>query len=67
MAPNNSLYRKSSSSNAQKLHGPSLSHSRNNQEATNQEATNELHGFLDSLIFSMQTYQMEYDIEDVRF
>jgi hypothetical protein len=49
-------------SNAQKLHGPSLSHSRNNQEATN-----ELHGFLDSLIFLMQTYQMEYDIEDVRF
>jgi hypothetical protein len=54
-------------SNAQKLHSPSLSHSRNNQEATNQEATNELHGFLDSLIFSMQTYQMEYDIEDVKF
>jgi hypothetical protein len=62
MAPNNSLIHKSSSPNAQKLHDPSLSHPRNNQEATN-----ELNGFLDNLIFSMQTYQMEYDIEDVRF
>jgi hypothetical protein len=62
MTPNNSLLHKSSSPNAQKLHDPSPSHPRNNQETTN-----ELHGFLDNPIFSMQTYQMEYDIEDVRF
>jgi hypothetical protein len=62
MTPNNSLLHKSSSPNAQKLHDPSPSHPRNNQEAVN-----ELNGFLDNLIYTMQTYQMEYDIEDVRF
>jgi hypothetical protein len=56
------LHHKSSSSHAQNLHDPSPSQPRNDQEAVN-----ELNGYLDNLIYTMQTYQMEYDIENVRF
>jgi hypothetical protein len=34
---------------------------------TTQGDDNELYGFLDGLFLSMQTYQMEFDVEDVSF
>ncbi|WJX56697.1 hypothetical protein P8452_42331 [Trifolium repens] len=62
MAPNNFLlHHIPSSPHAQELHDPSPSHPKNDEEAAN-----ELNGYLDNLIYTMQTYQMEYDIENVR-
>jgi hypothetical protein len=60
---NNSLFHHvPSSPHAQELHDSLPSHPKNEEEDTN-----ELNGYLDNLIYTMQTYQMEYDIENVRF
>jgi hypothetical protein len=57
----------SSSPQAQKLQHPSFSHPLPSHTKNDEEATNELNGYLDNLIYTMQTYQMEYDIESVSF